>query len=125
MSIISISFSEWLRFARLAESYDPAKQAQAQHFEAIFTRYQQPITVYLYRLTGDEGIASDLSQETFLLAWQHLEQLRDPQAIRAWLYRIATNTATRYAQRNKTHQITELPDDWPGMSDPGRRIAEQ
>ena len=43
------------------------------------------------RLTGDAHAAEDLTQETLLRAWHQRRQLRDPQAMRVWLFRIAAN----------------------------------
>lgn len=46
---------------------------------------------FALRLTGDRHAAEDLAQETMLRAWRRRDALRDPQAIRVWLFRIATN----------------------------------
>src|SRR6185295_11100284 len=43
------------------------------------------------RLTGDPHRAEDLTQETFLRAWQRCQQLKDNRAARVWLFRIAVN----------------------------------
>ena len=106
----------------------PAKvvaQSREQQFEALFQRFERQITAYLYRMTGDSHTADDLSQETFIRAWQHFAQLRDPTAVRAWLYRIATNLALKLNDRRQAHPAAILDDTLPGASDPGRRIAER
>jgi RNA polymerase sigma-70 factor, ECF subfamily len=54
---------------------------------------------YLWRLTGDREVATDLMQETFTVGIRDEGQLRDPDKARAWLYRIATRLATRRLQR--------------------------
>ncbi len=43
------------------------------------------------RLTRDRTAAEDLVQETLLLAWRDLRQLREPGRFHAWLSRIAVN----------------------------------
>lgn len=43
------------------------------------------------RLTRDIHRAEDLTQETFLRAWQRCQQLKNKQAVRTWLFRIAVN----------------------------------
>ena len=56
---------------------------------------------YLFRLTHDREVATDLMQETFLSGMRDEEQLRDPDKARAWLYRIATRLAIRRLQRRR------------------------
>ena len=119
-------FARQIPFASSRETpAEIAARAQEQQFEALFQRFERQITAYLYRMTGDPQTAGDLSQETFIRAWQHLPQLRDPAAARAWLYRIATNLALRHQQRHHAVPLTTLDDAVPGASDPGRRIVER
>lgn len=46
---------------------------------------------FALRLTSDVDQAEDLTQETFLRAWRRRSGLRDPRAVRVWLFRIAAN----------------------------------
>ncbi len=46
---------------------------------------------FALRLTGDRHQAEDLTQETFLRAWRGRKRLRDPDALRVWLFKIAVN----------------------------------
>jgi RNA polymerase sigma-70 factor (ECF subfamily) len=46
---------------------------------------------FALRLTGDVHAAEDLTQDTLLRAWSGRQQLRDAQAGRVWLFRIAAN----------------------------------
>jgi RNA polymerase sigma-70 factor (ECF subfamily) len=46
---------------------------------------------FALRLTTDPHAAEDLTQETFLRAWPARGRLRDQQAMRVWLFRIAAN----------------------------------
>lgn len=59
--------------------------------DAIAARYRERIYHYVLRLVRDRARADDLTQETFLRAHQRLAGLRDPAAVEAWLYRIASN----------------------------------
>jgi RNA polymerase sigma-70 factor, ECF subfamily len=69
----------------------------------LVARYQSAILNYVYRLVGDADQAEDLTQETFLKAFRALDQLESGADAdvrrRAWLYRIAHNTATDYLRR--------------------------
>jgi RNA polymerase sigma-70 factor, ECF subfamily len=46
---------------------------------------------FALRLTGDSHTAEDITQETMLRAWQKRDALRDSEAGRVWLFRIAVN----------------------------------
>ncbi len=46
---------------------------------------------FALRLTNDEHQAEDLTQETLLKALKKKEHLREPAAMRVWLFRIAAN----------------------------------
>lgn len=69
-------------------------QAQAgcqDAFEELVSDYQQPIRQYLLIRCRDRDLAADLTQITFLTAYERLPQLHQPEAFRPWLYRIARN----------------------------------
>lgn len=66
--------------------------------EHWITQYQNLIYSICYRLTGDLFDAEDLTQDTFLAAYQHLGSF-DGQNEKAWLSRIATNKSIDYLKR--------------------------
>ena len=81
--------------------------ARQARFEQWFAQYRLPLLDYLYGMTRDREWAADLVQEAFLRAFA---ASGDPEAInspRAWLYRIATNTALTALRRRK--HFTWLP----------------
>jgi RNA polymerase sigma-70 factor (ECF subfamily) len=85
--------------------------ADAEAFYELFSRYQKPIADFLYRMTHDRDWAADLTQDTFLKAYAHMEDLRSITNVRAWLYRIAANTASnalRHQRRFAWVSLTEM-----------------
>jgi RNA polymerase sigma-70 factor (ECF subfamily) len=70
-------------------------------FESVVEKYQQPITRYLYSLTGDYEIARDLAQDTFFNAYKNIHKTDPDLKLGAWLYRIATNNALQHHRRKK------------------------
>jgi RNA polymerase sigma-70 factor (ECF subfamily) len=53
----------------------------SQHYKAVYR--------FLAHLTKDVSVAADLTQETFVVAWTSLGEMRDPSALKAWMHRIA------------------------------------
>ncbi len=78
-------------------------------FEAIFLRFQTPITNYIYHLIGNREQAYDLAQDVFVKAYKALLNgtVVQPGALSAWLYRIAYNTTTDTLRRRRL--ISWLP----------------
>jgi len=71
-------------------------------FEELVEKHSGELCAYLWRLTGDEADAHDCLQDTFLRAFRAYDRLQDFSNLRAWLYKIATNTArTQYARDNR------------------------
>lgn len=62
-------------------------------FDAFYHRHERDIFGYLWRVTGDEQTANDLTQEVFFRAWRHFARLGGYERPQAWLFRVATNLA--------------------------------
>lgn len=62
-------------------------------FEALVLKYQDQVYNVAYRMVGDREEAMDVSQETFIKAFQRLETFDTKMPFRAWLLKITTNAA--------------------------------
>lgn len=79
---------------------DLNSSADAPSAPAFFEAYYDQIYRYVQSLVHNSAEAEDLTQETFLRAFRERESLRQPGALVAWLYRIATHaTLDRLRQR--------------------------
>ena len=61
-------------------------------FAALAERHRRQLHVHCYRMLGSFDDAEDAAQETVLRAWRARSTLERPENLRAWLYKIATNT---------------------------------
>lgn len=127
-------WGRWLTWLAAITGHDSGDAARASTraddaaFEAFVLLHERQILNYLWRMTGDEDAAYDLTQETFLRAWRHFAQVRDYAEPRAWLFRVATNLALTFRQRRAVaaSRMAPLPEDGgPSASDPGRMAAER
>ncbi len=69
----------------------PTAPDRTTTLSSLFEDHYQRIYRYALGLMRDPVEADDVTQETFLRAYQRLDALRDPAALTTWLYRIATN----------------------------------
>ena len=98
---------------------------------ALFSTYHDRIYRYLLSLVHNPSEAEDLTQDTFLRAYSHRDSLRDPNAVRGWLYRIATRVCIdRFRQLGTQVSLdceegTQLVDAVPSASASVVEIAER
>lgn len=83
------------------ELVERARQGDRGAFAALVERYWQALARYLVHLTGDPETALDLTQDTFVRAYRSIRSTRPGLAVRAWLYRIATNLAYDHLRRRR------------------------
>ena len=77
-----------------------------------------------YRLTGDDDLARDFTQETFIRAFERLEGFRGDAALSTWLHTIATSVVLNGLRKVKRFRQREADLDEAGAV-PGRtRHAE-
>lgn len=84
------------------ELADRQNRFVSEHLRRIF--------VQIYRIVGNVSDAQDLTQEAFIKALQHQEQLKDEQKAAHWLSRIATNTAIDFLRRNSRATFCEIDE---------------
>jgi len=70
--------------------------------------YYEQIYLYMRRLGHNHQVSEDLTQESFLAAWQHIGRLRSSEALSGWLYRIAGNASKLYWRRHKDREVVDL-----------------
>jgi RNA polymerase sigma-70 factor (ECF subfamily) len=80
---------------RVAESQfiERLRQGDAAAFELLVNERSSEIYGLLYRLTENREEARDLTQETFLRAFQSIGHFRGEADLKTWIYRIAINQA--------------------------------
>src|SRR3954464_8106028 len=69
------------------------KRSDPAAFETLVNERSGEIYGLLYRLTENSEEARDLTQETFLRAFQSISHFRGDADLRTWIYRIAINQA--------------------------------
>jgi RNA polymerase sigma-70 factor (ECF subfamily) len=70
------------------ERSSESMQRSPGDIQAIVLAHHQDVYRYAFRLAGNQQDAEDLTQQTFLVAQQRLEQLRQPERLVCWLFAI-------------------------------------
>ena len=70
-------------------------------FSALVRKYQRSVHALVWRKIGDFHIAEDITQDTFLKAYQKLSTLKKPQRFASWLYVIAANHCSTWLRKKR------------------------
>lgn len=84
-----------------AQLVSRAQNGDRMAYDFLMVRYQHRVAGHLQTFVKNPHEVSDLTQETFLKAWQGLSSFRQDSQFYTWIYRIATNTALTYLSRRK------------------------
>lgn len=86
----------------------------ANAFAGLVERYQKPIFNLMFRMTGSLADAADLTQDTFVKAYEELHRFRKGGKFFPWLYTIGLNRSKNLLRRNGICRTIPLEDSEPG-----------
>ena len=101
-----------------AEFIERLKRGEAAAFEELVAERSGEIYGLLFRMTENSEEARDLTQETFLRAFQSIGSFRGEADLRTWIYRIAINQARNRWRwwRRRSRETTVSLDATNGQS---------
>ncbi len=92
-------------------------------FERFVETYGAKVFQYSYLMCGQREDAEEVSQETLMKVFASLDQLREPERLKAWVFRIARNAC--YMKRRKSvfapSQELSLEEFLPAFEGDGER----
>lgn len=89
-------------------------QGDVNAFEKLVTEYERAVYAIAQRMTGNAEDAADMTQETFIKAYNSLSSFRGDSKFSVWLYRIANNVCLdflRSRSRRPTVSLSTEDDD--------------
>ena len=101
---------------------DRVLRGEVNAFGTLVERYQKPIFNLMYRMAGSSDKAADLTQETFIRAYQKLERFHPGKKFFPWLYSIGLNLARDFARKktwNPEAGYPLNPESFSGCNSPG------
>jgi RNA polymerase sigma-70 factor (ECF subfamily) len=84
------------------------EQGDRAAFEELVGRYERELYSYLRRYIGEDSLAEDAFQATFLQLHLKCKQFEASARLRPWLYTIATHQAIDALRKNKRHRMVSL-----------------
>jgi RNA polymerase sigma factor (sigma-70 family) len=77
-----------------------AQNGDVLDFHAMCERWRDPLQRFATSYCrGDHAVAQDIVQETFLVAWNKLEQIKSAEHLRPWLYQVARFKAINWLRK--------------------------
>lgn len=95
---------------KLVESLqNPATASQA--FDTMMRTYGEQIYWQIRKMVVNHDDASDLMQNTFLKAWNHLDYFRGDAKLSTWLYKIAINETINFLNKERSKNNISTDDE--------------
>jgi RNA polymerase sigma-70 factor (ECF subfamily) len=91
---------------------------------ALYDAHVDRVYRLTYRLAGDDELARDCTQETFIRAFDRLHAFRGEAALSTWLYAIATSVTLNWLRKVKRLRRRETDLEEAGALGGRRREAE-
>lgn len=85
-----------------------SKNGDQEAFAQLVQRYQRLIFNLVYRMLQQYEEATEITQETFLAAWQGLPSFRGDARFSTWLYRIAYNCSLKQLEQRKRDRALQV-----------------
>ena len=97
---------------------------EPEAFERFVEHFRTKVFRYTWMMCGHREDAEEVSQETLLKVFESFEQLREPEHVRAWVFRIARNACLMKRRKSVYAPAQELSLDefMPAMSGHGDHV---
>ncbi len=96
-----------------------AQTGDISAFEALVEAHRDKVYGLSLRMTRSEADAAEITQDTFLSAYQHLKDFRGDAAFGSWVHRIAANNALMRLRHRRVVQAAEEELQSPEFTERG------
>lgn len=86
------------------------EQNDATTFESVYEKYADDILNVAWRMTANEDVARDLTQDIFLKVYQNLDKFERRSSIYTWIYRIAVNHIYNHLKKERRRRWVDVLD---------------
>ena len=97
-----------------------------EEFEAVYRQYFSLVFSYARRLTGDDHLAEELTEDTFFKALKALKTYDGQEDLKAWLCAIAKNTwRSQYRKYRRLAPLEGLPEPEDNAAPPAALLENR
>lgn len=109
-----------------AELAARAREGDDEAFAVLYERFSPKLFDFLARLLGDRSSAEEIAQDAFVTAYEHRSSLRQPGAVRPWLFSIAYRRAMDHLRRTGRERVglPEAAEIASADEDPAERLVQ-
>jgi len=118
MASVVQTFENIMSERGIPSQVDAAQQSSQELQNRFISDNLRRIFLLIYRIVDNVADAQDLTQEAFIKALQHQDQLKDLDKAAHWLSRIASNTAIDFLRRNGKVNFCEIDNLAEPLSEP-------
>lgn len=111
--------------AALVQAVVAAQAGDQKAFEALFRAHKDAIYSLILHFARDPEVAADVTQDTFVRAWEQLPRLRAPEAFGGWLRAMAMNLVRDYFRHTHDTDPLDAAAFVAGNEEPPEQVAEQ
>ncbi len=93
----------------VARLRDPSTCREA--FGEVIKKYSEPLYKQIRRMVQSHDDTNDLLQNTFLKAWQSIENFRGDARLSTWLHKIAINESITFLEKERKRLGLSIDDE--------------
>ena len=83
-----------------------AQKGSEKAYRELLDRYQRPVFSLIYRMVRDREQAEDLSQETFVRVFNHIDRYDPAYKFSSWIFKIATNLTIDWMRKKEVPTVS-------------------
>jgi RNA polymerase sigma factor (sigma-70 family) len=97
---------------------------ERERYADLVARYQAPMFRHAVGMLGDPDAAADLTQDSLVKAYTHLDRCHDPDRFGAWAFRILRNRCRDWLKNRRQHTVELREDAHTASDDPARELEQ-
>jgi RNA polymerase sigma-70 factor (ECF subfamily) len=102
---------------------ESAIRGELYAFNQLMKSWHKRIFNFTYRYLNDYDEASEVTQQTFIKAYQAIRTLKDPGRFRAWLYIIASNSCRAHSRKAGRNPTESMSGSYLAETEPWQKVA--
>jgi RNA polymerase sigma-70 factor, ECF subfamily len=83
-----------------------AQKGSEKAYRELLDRYQRPVFSLIYRMVRDREQAEDLTQETFVRVFNHIDRYDPAYKFSSWIFKIATNLTIDWMRKKEVPTVS-------------------